>query len=307
MIYPIILSVARYNYLWILVLISINLIAPNVSGTLVIDNLTSEGGSTYQYYIDSDHINPSNGISFEQGEDFEIKVGMKIMNMASNVNNFHDILIYVRLENNEGLLVDSSIFIGKLFENLDKADALFQFDAAQFEYIDADSTIKYYTNFNIFVGSTFREDVSLQTDPSTDDKWNFFSEVDIFPVSNDELITSVEGALDERLDVSEPVITTTIITTEHPPDPEVFPYTTLVVIVLLGIIGGAIFLASKKSVSKQDHGLISNKMNAKDPIQSNQPTMKVSRQNTVPTLCPSCGTLNVENSVFCIECGVHLT
>ena len=110
-----------YNFLWVLILLTINIGTPVSSDTLFIENLTSDGGSQYEYYMDSDSYDPSSGFTILEGEDFEITIGIKAISFASSVNDFHDIFLYVNLVNNEGLTIVSSHFLGIIYENFDKA------------------------------------------------------------------------------------------------------------------------------------------------------------------------------------------
>ncbi|MCE7734559.1 MAG: zinc ribbon domain-containing protein [Candidatus Heimdallarchaeota archaeon] len=278
-----------------------NIVTPVTSDTLFIENLTSDGGSQYEYYMESDNYNSSKGFTILEGEDFEITVGIKVISLASSVNDFHDIFLYVSLVNNEGLTIVTSHFLGKLFENFDKADSLFQFDSTEFQYAATDSSTKYYTNFNILIGSTFREDVSLSTDPSTDDRWHFLHEVDVVSEIADEavIITSQpEQFIDNEINITtsvEPRTTT-------PPEPNVIPSSALVVsfLILLGV--GVLFFQRRSRNRFVSSGSIPRKK-----IEITNSELTKSRSTPISAkLCPSCGTLNTDLSQFCMECGVHL-
>ncbi len=271
------------------------------SNTLLIENLTSEGGSQYEYYMDSDNYDPSNGFTILEGEDFEITVGIKVVSFASSVNDFHDIFLYVLLENNEGLTIITSIFLGIIYENFDKADSLFKFDSTEFQYTNTDNIVTYYTNFNLHIGSTFREDVSLSTDPSTDDRWHFLHEVDVVSLTAEEggFITSQpEKVIDKEINRTTSIepFTTTL------PEPYVIPSVALIISFLI-LLGAGVFIFQRRSknkiVSSRSTSLRKMKLNNSEHTKSS--SIPISAK-----LCPSCGTLNTDKSQFCMECGVHL-
>lgn len=290
----------RYNFLWVLILLTLNMGTQVTSDTLFIENLTSEGGSQYEYYMESDNYNSSSGFTILEGEDFEIKVGIKALSFASSVNDFHDIFLYVRLENNEGLTILTSHSLGIIYENFDKEDSLFKFDSNEFQYINADNNVTYYTNFNIHIGSTFREDVSLSTDPSTDDRWHFLHEVDVVSLTAEEggFTTSQPENFDNEINRTtsiEPFTTT-------PSEPYIIPSAALIISFLI-LLGAGIFIFQRRSTNKM---LSSGSIPLRKVKLNESERTKSSSTPVSAKLCPSCGTLNTDGSQFCMECGVHL-
>ncbi|MHA2101510.1 MAG: zinc ribbon domain-containing protein [Candidatus Kariarchaeaceae archaeon] len=285
-------------------LLTVYFVAPTSSYTEWTTEYTSSGGSTYRYYTikDNNTYNLNNG-------NFTITVGMEVIEFAAEVNDFHDIFLYLSLVNDDGLNYESFVSMGSITSTAVGIQAEWVIESSVFYWENDTDQLLPHWYFDIYVGAIFMEEKSLAADPMTDDRWKFIEEIfiDLGPNYQDNLTTSnpidiQSTANPENSSFIDPV--TTSIMPVPTSDPDRFPISTGIIFVLLIILGGFAYFTTRNPKRTFFPDTLSRRVKKQEKLQNDN--FEPQETKFIAKSCPSCGTLNPDGSTFCMECGTHL-